>query len=127
MLTNCIENLLCGVIPEEPFVLQLVDYWRVMNPTNGIFAPDGRFRMVLSDGNHCGSTFIYVPERNDFQPLPTKNSIIEIYSARSWRPQNSFIIIIDNFEVIAESNGRIRKIGNPFFPMTDPRGHPLVD
>ena len=37
MLTNCIENLLCGVIPEEPFVLQLVDYWRVMNPTNGIF------------------------------------------------------------------------------------------
>ena len=83
--------------------------------------------MVLIDGNHGGSTFIYVPEGNDFQPLPTKNSIIEIYSARSWRPQNSFIIIIDNFEVIAESNGQIRKIGNPFFPMTDPRRHPLVD
>ena len=62
MLTNCIEKLSGGLIPEEPLVVQLVDYWRVRNPTDGNYVPDGRFCVILSDGNHCASTFLYIRE-----------------------------------------------------------------
>ena len=127
MLTNCIEKLSCGVIPQERLVVQLLDYWKVRNPTNGNFVPDGRMRVILSDGNHCASTFIYIPERNDFKPLPTKNSILEIDTPSFFQPRYTFIIVIHNFDVIAESWGRIHKIGNPYFPITDPKGHPPVD
>ena len=80
MLTKCIEKLSGGLIPEEPLVVQLLDYWRVRNPTYGYLVPDGRLRGVLSDGNHCASTSLYFQDRNYFRPLPTKKSILIINS-----------------------------------------------
>ena len=126
-LTICIEKLSLGIIPQQPFLLQLIDSKIVQSRIDDRVANDEQVRLVLSDGKHYGSNFLYFPNRNHFQSLPTKNSIIKIYKARSFTMGRFWIVVIDNFEVVAESHGRVKPIGNPFFPMTDPRGHPPVD
>ena len=54
------------------------------------------------------------------------NDKLDAYKRERERERES-LLNIDNFEVVAESHGRVQRIGNPFFLMTDPRGNLPVD
>ena len=62
-LTICIEKLSLGIIPQQSFLLQLIDFKIVQSRIDGRVANDGRMRVVLSDGKHYGSNFPYYFKR----------------------------------------------------------------
>ena len=79
-------------------------------------------RCYLSDGHNLSSLFHYQPRNGNCKPLPAKLSVIRIKNVWFRRCLTVWFIFFDDVEVVAESQGRIKLIGNPRYLDTDPLG-----
>ncbi len=126
-LTRSIANFWAvGVAPPYPCNLQVIKEVHV--GFNGNYLPNRK--VILSDGINMSSMFVYSPQiiiqLGDMQ-APNIYSVIRITNTRYCSYQGRNYHFFGDYNVIAESPGRICLINNPYYLDSDPECSDQVD
>ena len=111
-LTRCIKEY-WGKNDFAPFpcILQLIK----CKP----FGTRPQWYVQLNDGDCICSQFVYQPVGDKNKHLPYKNSVIKIWSEWGCVANRRNYFVFEDFEIIKENTGRIKKLGNPWYALYD--------
>ena len=105
-----------GKAPPDKCVLQLVGSCLLSVQDSKI----RNIRLQLSDGQNISSLFFYKQDEDIRKHLPTMNSIISLKDPRTVRYRGYNFHYFSDFDVVLESQGKIKTINSPKFLASDP-------